>query len=194
MTIELVRKPATSNNGGEIDSGVVSSSGNWTLGPTSGSPHQIIQGGSNGNGTQAQHVLEIKSTNASGVGPQGAVVFTDAAGDSVGTISINASANTTAYNTSSDARLKHLPESFDGLSLIANMLPRKYERISNPEVKEIGFYAQELYEVYPQAVTEGSEDARTSPWSIDYAKLTPVLVKAIQELNQKFEDYKSAHP
>jgi hypothetical protein len=61
------------------------------------------------------------------------------------------------------------------------MQPRKYERVSNPGVKEHGFYAQELFEVYPQAVTQGGENVDESPWQIDYGKITPILVKAIQE-------------
>lgn len=80
------------------------------------------------------------------------------------------------------------------MSLIGKMLPKQYERISNLGIKEYGFYAQELYTVYPQAVTVGGEDPSKDPWSIDYSKLTPVLVKAIQELKQQFDEYVATHP
>ena len=42
-----------------------------------------------------------------------------------------------------------------------------------------GFIAQELYEIFPNAVTKpaNAEDM----WSVDYGKVTPLLVKAIQE-------------
>jgi hypothetical protein len=57
-----------------------------------------------------------------------------------------------------------------------------------------GFFAQELYEVYPQAVSPGIDASeqnidlvKMDPWSIDYSKLTPLLTKAIQELCIKVE-------
>jgi hypothetical protein len=33
----------------------------------------------------------------------------------------------------------------------------------------------------PWAVSEGGENEKENPWGVDYGKLTPVLVKAIQE-------------
>jgi hypothetical protein len=47
--------------------------------------------------------------------------------------------------------------------------------------------------VFPDAVSVGSDDLTEdgnleNPWGIDYARLTPVLVKAVQELKSK-NDY-----
>jgi hypothetical protein len=50
------------------------------------------------------------------------------------------------------------------------------------------FVAQELYEVLPSAVTVGGEDAKTNPWMVDYSKLTPLLVKAVQDLKKIIEE------
>jgi hypothetical protein len=101
-----------------------------------------------------------------------------------------ASNTTTSFTGSSDERLKQNPTSFSGLYLIEQMIPREYEWKSNPGNRQKGFYAQELYEVYPDAVSVGSDDLTEdgnleNPWGIDYARLTPVLVKAIQELSAK---------
>lgn len=98
-----------------------------------------------------------------------------------------ASNTTTTFTGSSDARLKQNPASFDALDLIAQMEPKEYEWKSNPGVRQKGFYAQELYDVFPEAVSVGSDDLTEdgnlrNPWGIDYSRLTPVLVKAIQEL------------
>ena len=41
--------------------------------------------------------------------------------------------------------------------------------------------AQELNEVIPNVVQEGGDDVTEEPWGVDYGKLTPYLVKAIQE-------------
>lgn len=45
-----------------------------------------------------------------------------------------------------------------------------------------GFIAQELMEVYPDAVTVGGDDPKTKPFAVDYGRLTPLLALAIQEL------------
>jgi septal ring factor EnvC (AmiA/AmiB activator) len=54
--------------------------------------------------------------------------------------------------------------------------------------KHTGFMAQELYEVFPEAVKVGGEDPASQPWGINYSSLTPILTKALQELNQKVEN------
>src|SRR5690606_35207411 len=53
------------------------------------------------------------------------------------------------------------------------------------EIKEtgagqIGFIAQDMYQIIPEIVGV-PEDETTELWGISYDKLTPVLVKAIQE-------------
>jgi hypothetical protein len=68
------------------------------------------------------------------------------------------------------------------------MLPSKYERICNPGVDEIGLVAQELHTVMPEAVAVGGEDVNVNPWGVDYGRITPVLVKAIQELSAKLDE------
>ena len=68
--------------------------------------------------------------------------------------------------------------------------PVEYERKAELGKMEIGFVAQELHEVFPQAVSKGGEDPNKQPWLIDYAKLTPVLAKAIQEQQLQIEELK----
>jgi hypothetical protein len=113
------------------------------------------------------------------------MAFKDGAGTGGGYITLNTTANTTAYNTSSDARLKTNYETFNALAIIKEMTPRQYERVCAPGVKEIGFIAQELYEVYPDAVSVGDADVEKRPWGVDYGRITPILVKAIQELARR---------
>lgn len=61
--------------------------------------------------------------------------------------------------------------------------------------EDIGVFAQELYEIYPRAVTVGggfledgtkaSEDdegAVYQPWAVDYLKLIPVMMRVLQGL------------
>jgi len=87
------------------------------------------------------------------------------------------------FNTSSDKRLKKNFQSFPlGLNELLKINPLKYTWIDNNQ-KDLGFIAQELYEIYPYAVSipQDKEDFINDPWSIDYAKLTPLLVKSIQD-------------
>ncbi len=55
---------------------------------------------------------------------------------------------------------------------------------------ELGFLAQEVYKVYPEVVNKPADESKDL-WSIDYSKLTPVLVKAIQELKEEVEMLKA---
>jgi FtsZ-binding cell division protein ZapB len=47
--------------------------------------------------------------------------------------------------------------------------------------RQTGFIAQELEQFYPEMVTTDAKGFK----SVDYARLTPVLVEAIKELNEK---------
>ena len=107
----------------------------------------------------------------------------------IGSISCNGNSNV-FYNTSSDMRLKeNVTEISDGLSKVLQMHPVDYTWIDGGD-KGNGFLAQELFKIYPFAVSEGGELGladveKNKPWAIDYGRLTPVLTKAIQELSAK---------
>jgi hypothetical protein len=48
-----------------------------------------------------------------------------------------------------------------------------------------GFIAQELYEIFPNTVTKPAK--AEDMWSVDYGKVTPLLVKAIQDQQATIE-------
>tara|TARA_R110002072_G_scaffold141398_5_gene286687 strand:+ start:93 stop:344 length:252 start_codon:yes stop_codon:yes gene_type:complete len=52
---------------------------------------------------------------------------------------------------------------------------------------QTGFIAQQVFEHYPNAVSVGGDDVKTDPWMMDYGKMTPLLVKAIQDQQEKIE-------
>lgn len=131
------------------------------------------------------------NNRSSAAGARDQILFYDAAGDTNGSITSDSSANTTAYNTSSDARLKHLYEDFNASAMIDRMQPLQYERLLKPGVKEFGFVAQQLHEVLPQAVVVGGNSPLHQPWQVDYGQLTGVLCKAIKELRAEIEELKS---
>jgi len=100
----------------------------------------------------------------------------------VGSISVTQS--TTAYNTSSDYRLKEDLQDFTGLDMVSKISVYDH-KWKVDESRSYGVMAHELQEVLPQAVT-GEKDAEEYQ-AVDYSKIVPVLVKAIQELEAKIK-------
>ena len=100
----------------------------------------------------------------------------------VGSISITGSS--TAYNTSSDYRLKEDLQDFAGLDMVSK-IPVYDFKWKTDESRSYGVMAHELQEVLPQAVN-GKKDAKEMQ-SVDYSKIVPLLVKAIQELKAEIE-------
>jgi hypothetical protein len=112
--------------------------------------------------------------------------------------SISTTTSSTAYNTSSDYRLKNTVTPMTGaLAKVALLKPVTYKWNNDGSYGE-GFIAHELAEVVPDCVT-GEKDAvdengKIKPQGIDTSFLVATLTAAIQELNAKFEEYKSTHP
>jgi len=104
------------------------------------------------------------------------------------------SAGTMQYASSSDARLKtNVQPIQNGLSSVLALNPCTFDmrRGENTFIPSAGLIAQEVHEVYPFAVGVGGDDENTNPWSVDYGKLTPLLIKAIQEQQAIIEQLKA---
>ena len=102
----------------------------------------------------------------------------------VGTISVSAGA--TAYNTSSDYRLKENITPLDGAIARLNQLPvHRFNFIADPDTVVDGFIAHEAAAVVPECVTgekdEEDEDGEPIYQGIDQSKLVPLLTAALQE-------------
>jgi hypothetical protein len=117
--------------------------------------------------------------------------------NSNGTVgSITTSGSSTAYNTTSDRRLKeNINPSSRGLNEVLKIPVEDFNFIADPKKERMqGFIAQELYKVYPEAVTPGSDDATNGKtWSVDYGRVTPLLLKAIQELKADNDNLRAAN-
>jgi hypothetical protein len=100
----------------------------------------------------------------------------------VGSISTNGS--TTSYNTSSDYRLKEDLKEINGLEKVSAIKVYDF-KWKNSEDRMDGVIAHELAEVLPYAVS-GEKD-KEKMQGVDYSKLVPVLVKAIQELEARIK-------
>ncbi len=112
------------------------------------------------------------------------VYFERDSGSVVGSISYNGSA--TAYNTSSDARLKDVTGEARGLEVINELNPVSYNWKADGKADE-GLIAQEVQEIVPNAVT-GSEEEY---YQMDYSKLVVHLVKGMKEQQAQIEALQS---
>ena len=102
--------------------------------------------------------------------------------------SVTTTTTTTSYNMVSDYRLKKDYKTFKGLDKILQL--KMYDFAwSSDESRMFGGIAHEIQEIVPQAVT-GEKDAKEMQ-SVDYSKLVPILVQAIQELKAEIEILKN---
>ena len=109
-------------------------------------------------------------------------------GTPVGTIACTSSS--TAYNTSSDYRLKeNIVDLDNAINRIKQIPVHQFNFIVEPDVTVDGFLAHEVADIVPEAITgtkDGVDDKGNPEYQeIDQSKLVPLLTKAIQELEAK---------
>ncbi len=85
------------------------------------------------------------------------------------------------YNLTSDRRLKdQIRDTHYSINDLMKIRVRDYVYKAHG-VQTNGFVAQELYEAYPHAVSK-PEDESTQWWQVDYGRLTPLIVKGVQDV------------
>ena len=106
-------------------------------------------------------------------------------GTTVGSVSVTASA--TSYSTTSDRRLKtDIQPITNATDKLMAMNPVTHKWKADPEAGAVhGFIAQEMQEIIPEAVS-GTPDGEEM-MSMDYGRITPVLVAALQDAHKKIE-------
>lgn len=143
-----------------------------------------------GNGATAA-MLDLDNTDA-GSGSQVAQYFRRN-GSITGSISHTNAA--TAFNTSSDKRLKeNVVEITNAGAILDLVTPVHYDwKYIDGRPKGTGFLAQDLCQIVPEAVHAGDDNAELKPedegfqqWSVDYSKLVPYLVAEIKSLRMRF--------
>ena len=123
------------------------------------------------------HNALVAKTTRSLTGSQFAV-FLNSANQVAGVISHNGSTSVN-YGSSSDYRLKENVETLEnGLDRLKQLKPVKFDWKNTDETSE-GFIAHEVQEIFPEAVVGEKDGERMQ--SMDYGRITPLLVKAIQE-------------
>jgi Chaperone of endosialidase len=124
----------------------------------------------------------------------------------IGSITRNASASSVLFNTSSDYRLKDvLGPISDGVARIDRLRPYRVIWKDDPTHQQVdAFLAHEVAEVVPEAVT-GEKDAVATVTNealgtvagepvyqqLDYSRLVPTLVAAVQELSSEVRELRA---
>jgi len=102
----------------------------------------------------------------------------------VGSISTNGSA--TAFNTSSDRRLKENIQPAANAAPVIDAIEIVQHDWKAGGHTRFGVIAQDLHAVAPEAVTPGDDgDEIERTWGVDYSKLVPMLIKEIQSLRAR---------
>lgn len=106
------------------------------------------------------------------------------AGTTVGYIAYTNS--TVTYNTGSDSRLKENVSPAPATGPIIDAIDIVQHDWKSGGHVDFSVIAQDLHQVYPQAVTPGDAGEEiTQTWGVDYSKLVPLLVKEVQSLRAR---------
>jgi hypothetical protein len=184
------------------------SSGNLLVGTTS------LLGGEKGNFTQtsAGAVLRVINTNASFADTALSVSATNRTASSAFNLYTGGASNgdqfkvrgdgvifaqNTTVQSISDVRTKeNIVDSNEGIETVNALRPVRFdfkEGFGNDKKNQLGFIAQEIEQVFPDAVdTWGESNDPENPYkSVGTTALIPVLVKAIQEQQAMIEELKT---
>ena len=173
--------------------GNIKGTGNIFIG-TTGLPH--TQNGTAEKIRISQNELSVANDGGAGLkvnllgSTDGQVAKFFRSGVQVGTISVTGAA--TAYNESSDYRLKeNIVDMVDGITRVKQLQPRRFNFIADAETTVDGFIAHEAQAVVPEAVTgthnEVDENDNPVMQGIDKSKFVPLLTAALQEAIAKIE-------
>lgn len=131
--------------------------------------------------------ISYMAATASVGGGSYAEIFYNTANAQVGSVLISDAS--TAYTTTSDARLKQNDIPFlRGRETIDKIAIKDFEWIATG-ARDVGVIAQEVETAYPQAISRGlGED---SPWGVDYSKYVPLLIQALQHAFKEIDELKT---
>ena len=129
--------------------------------------------------------IVIQAGADDGSGTTNYILFEDGDGGDVGVASNDS--GTFSVSDLSDARKKKniRDTKVKGLDSVNAIKVRDFEWIKNDMSVNAGLVAQELEEVFPDAVTEFGDDDLLA---VSRERLVPVLIKAVQELSEKVEE------
>jgi len=122
-------------------------------------------------------------------------LFTQTSGTGNSTLKYTTGTGAVTFDTSSRLVKENIEDIPYGLDTVLALSPKRYKRIDSNDKIEIGFIADEVQKVVPELVgmmekklfTKNEEDTEMIAGSVEYEKMTAILVKSIQELKAEIE-------
>jgi len=167
----------------------ITSGGNVLIGTTTDSGYKFqVEGQIYNQGNSATSLIIARNYSS------GSITIQQFIQNGVGTIgSISFNGTNVLYNATSDYRLKHDFRDYNALSIISSIKTYDFEWKSN-KTRSYGVIAHELAEIMPSIVSgekdEIDENGKVLPQAVDYSKLVPIMIKAIQEQQSQIEALK----
>ncbi len=140
--------------------------------------------------TSASTILNLQFSGLTNVGTANNFIkFLNGASSPQGVITGTGTAGAVLYTTTSDQRVKHdITETHLGLSDLLNINVDDFVFNSDTNnTVQTGFVAQQLDTIFPEAVATNGDNGTVpltpgeDPWSVDYGRVTPLIVKAVQD-------------
>ena len=140
-----------------------------------------------GNTDASGSICEVKNTG-NPASNRDFIRFFNSSDGEAGSIEHNGTSSV-AYNTSSDYRLKENIEPLaNGLQRLLQLNPVQFDWKSDKTSSE-GFIAHEVQEIFSDAISGEKDGEQTQ--GMDYGRITPLLVKAIQEQQTQIDALQS---
>jgi hypothetical protein len=140
------------------------------------------------NATGSVNAFIVNNTNTNN-----RLVSFRSANTEVGGVTITSS--TATFNGTSDSRLKEDLGVSTDTSVIDNTIIHDF-KWTRDGTQGKGVFAQEAYEVYPLAVSKGSDELNESgnlanPWQVNYSQYIPDLIVHAQQLKKMVQELKA---
>ena len=167
----------------------IDSSGNLLVGHTTNT---------SGNGSTGKINVRQDSTTtttapilAANEAASGSLINFSGNGGGVGTSNrIYHGGSAVVYGTASDERLKkNITSAPSALAILNSVEAVSFDWKATDQHTKYGFIAQQFVDVVPDAVIKG--DTEEDHWGMDYGKVTPFLLKAIQEQQAMIDELKA---
>lgn len=116
-------------------------------------------------------------------------VFSGAPNDGAGNLVVDNEVEALAYNSTSSKRFKKKIKNLkNGLGLVKSLRPVTFDWKNKKRTSDIGLIAEEVNEILPMVVGKNTNGEISS---LDYGKLTAILIQAVKELSVEVEKLKS---
>jgi len=131
----------------------------------------------------------VQSIWANKTGANGSVMICGQGGTSCGSITV-ANGNSTAFNTTSDGRMKEDLRPIDAGSILDQLEPVNFRWVGSQErdggeLRGYGVIAQDAIQIFPDAI---HHDEANDTWGADYSKFVPLLLAEVKALRERVRE------